>query len=140
MSSKALTALHIEAGIASVHAGAASFEDTDWAALTRYYDTLLELKPTAVVRLNAAIACAYARGPAVGLARLDALEGTARLSGYALYHASRGDLLLKLGRRTEAADALRRALECPLNGAERDYLSRRLAASEAVAPSAARLN
>ncbi len=134
MSSTGLTPLHIEAGIASVHAGARRFEDTDWAALSRYYDTLLELKPTAVVRLNAAIACAYAMGPATGLTQLDALAGTARLTHYALYHAARGDLLLKLGRAAHAGDSLRRALECPVNGAERDYLTRRLLACEALAP------
>src|SRR5437879_10500899 len=117
MSSTALTPLHLEAGIASVHAGARRFEDTDWAALSRYYDTLLELKPTVVVRLNAAIACAYATGPATGLTQLDALAGTARLTHYALYHAARGDLLLKLGRAAHAGNSLRRALECPVNGA-----------------------
>src|SRR5205814_9205602 len=93
MSSSALTPLHLEAGIASVHAGARRFQDTDWAALSRYYSTLLELKPTAVVQLNAAIACAYAHGPAAGLTQLDALAGTERLTHYALYHAARGDLL-----------------------------------------------
>jgi RNA polymerase sigma-70 factor (ECF subfamily) len=133
MSSTGLTPLHIEAGIASVHAGARRFEDTDWAALSRYYATLLELKPTAVVRLNAAIACAYATGPATGLTQLDALAGSARLTHYALYHAARGDLLLKLGRTALAGDSLRRALECPLNGAEREYLTRKLLACEAPA-------
>src|SRR5437762_2486770 len=98
MSSSALTPLHLEAGIASVHAGARRFQDTDWAALSRYYDTLLELKPTAVVQLNAAIACAYANGPATGLTQLDALAGRARLTHYALYHAAGGGLLLKRGR------------------------------------------
>ena len=93
--------------------------------------TLLELKPTAVVQLNAAIACAYANGPATGLTQLDALAGSARLTHYALYHAARGDLLLKLGRAAHAGDSLRRALECPVNGAERAYLTRKLLACEA---------
>jgi len=84
------------------------------------------MKPTAVVKLNAAIARAYAEGPAVGLAQLDALAGNARLAGYAPYHAARGDLLLRLERRTEAGEALTQALRCPLNGAERDYLARKL--------------
>lgn len=127
MSSQQLTALHLEAGIASVHVSAASFEDTDWVALVHYYEALLELKPTAVVRMNAAIACAYAQGPAAGLARLEALSENARLAGYAPYHAARGELLLRVGRAAEAAEALRAALGCPLNGAERDYLARKLA-------------
>ena len=128
MSSKELTALHLEAGIAAVHASARSFAETDWAALLHYYEALAEMKPTAVVKLNAAIARAYAEGPAVGLAQLDALAGNARLAGYAPYHAARGDLLLRLERRTEAGEALTQALRCPLNGAERDYLARKLRA------------
>src|SRR5437773_3289352 len=140
MSSTTLTPLHLEAGIASVHAGARRFEDTDWAALSRYYGTLLELKPTAVVQLNAAIACAYANGPATGLTQLDALAGTARLTHYAPYHAARGDLLLKLGRAAHAGDSLRRALECPVNGAEREYLTRKLRACEPPAPGSPALN
>jgi RNA polymerase sigma-70 factor (ECF subfamily) len=133
MSADALTALHLEAGIASVHAGAPSFDATDWTSLTGYYRTLLEVKPTAVVQLNAAIACAYADSPARGLEELDALEDDARLTHYALYHAARADLLLKLDRGPDAADALRRALECALNGAERACLTRRLRACEAPA-------
>jgi RNA polymerase sigma-70 factor (ECF subfamily) len=128
MSSKELTALHLEAGIAAVHASARSFAETDCAALLHYYEALAEMKPTAVVKLNAAIARAYAEGPAVGLAQLDALAGNARLARYAPYHAARGDLLLRLERRTEAGEALTQALRCPLNGAERDYLARKLRA------------
>jgi RNA polymerase sigma-70 factor (ECF subfamily) len=94
---------------------------------------LLEVKPTAVVQLNAAIACAYAEGPTRGLEQLDALSEDARLTHYALYHAARGDLLMKLERTAAAAAALKRALECPLNGAERSYLTKRLRACEAPA-------
>lgn len=126
MSAKELTALHLEAGIAAVHASAGSFEETDWKALAHYYEALTELKPTAVVQLNAAIARAYAEGAAVGLAQLDSLRGNTRLSGYAPYHAARGDLLLRLERGSEAREALTLALGCPLNGAEREYLARKL--------------
>ena len=126
MACEQLTALHVEAGITAVHVSAGSFEETDWAGLCRYYEMLVALKPTPVVKLNAAIARAYAQGPAAGLEQLDALSAEARLSGYAPYHAARGELLLKLARPAEAGDALAQALECPVNGAERDYLSRRL--------------
>jgi predicted RNA polymerase sigma factor len=126
MSSSQLTALHLEAGIAALHASARSFAETDWAALCHHYESLVELKPTPVVKLNAAIARACAQGAAAGLAQLDALAGNARLSGYAPYHAARGDLLLKLRRPAEAGAALAQALDCPLNDAERDYLTRKL--------------
>ena len=126
MAAKEVTALHLEAGIAAMHASARSFDETDWATLGRYYEALIELKPSPVVRLNAAIARAYAEGPAVGLALLDALRGHTRLLRYAPYHAARAELLLKLERRREAADALGDALECPLNGAEREHVLKRL--------------
>ena len=126
MQAPELSALHLEAGIASVHAGARSFEDTDWRQLARYYQMLLKLKPTPVVRLNAAIVTAYAVAAAAGLAELDALESEKKLAHYAPYHAARGELLAKLGREAEAAAALERALECPVNGAEREYLTNKL--------------
>jgi predicted RNA polymerase sigma factor len=66
--------------------------------IAHYYGMLEELKPTPIVELNAAIACADVEGPAAGLARLDALAGARRLAHYALYHAARGDFLEKLGR------------------------------------------
>lgn len=138
MAAPRLTALHLEAGIAAVHAAAPSFDETDWEGLCRHYDALIELKDTPVVRLNAAIAQAYAEGAAAGLAQLDALAGQVKLGGYAPYHAARGDLLLKLRRHAEAADALTQALACPVNGAERDYLTRRL--EECSVADAQRLN
>jgi RNA polymerase sigma-70 factor (ECF subfamily) len=138
MSAPRLSALHLEAGIAAVHASARSFAETDWAALCRYYEALTELKPTPVVRLNAAIARAYAEGAAAGLAELDALSGHAQLERHAPYHAARGDLLLRLGRTIEAGDALGQALGCPVNDTERDYLLRRLSECAASARGEAR--
>ena len=128
MTADALTAMHVEAGIASLHATAASFEATDWRAVAHYYAMLEELKPSAVVQLNGAIATAFAEGPAAGLARLDRLDGARKLERYALYHAARGDLLSRLGRCSEARDAFGRALDCPVNNAEREFLARRLQA------------
>jgi RNA polymerase sigma-70 factor, ECF subfamily len=131
--SQALTALHLEAAIASAHAAAASFDDTDWRTVAHYYALLEELKPTPVVQLNRAIALAYAEGPAAGLARLDALAGTRKLAHYPLYHAARGDLLVKLARADEAREAFAAALRGPLNDAERQHLQGRLQACAAAA-------
>ena len=126
MTSRELTAIHLEAAIASVHAAAPSFDETDWRALSHHYAMLEELKPTPVVRLNAAIAFAYADGPAAGLARLDAIAGNRRLAHYAPFHAARGDLALKLDRRREAGAAFAKALGCPVNNVEREYLEMKL--------------
>jgi RNA polymerase sigma-70 factor (ECF subfamily) len=76
----------------------------------------------------------------VGLAQLDELSGNASLSDYAPYHAARGELLKRLGRPAEAADALRRALTCPINGAERAHLSAELTAVARSPAASAGLN
>ncbi|HZS82205.1 MAG TPA: DUF6596 domain-containing protein [Stellaceae bacterium] len=132
MAAPALTPLHLEAAIAGTHAAAPSFEATDWRMLAHYYAALEELKPTPVVRLNAAVALAQAEGPAAGLARLDALAGARKLARYALYHAARGSLLQKLGRGAEAAEAFTAALACPITEPERAHLERERAACTAA--------
>jgi RNA polymerase sigma-70 factor (ECF subfamily) len=114
----------IQAGIAAVHAGAPTFEDTDWRQIALLYDRLYELQPTAVVRLNRAAAVAMADGPQVGLAAMDELAGD--LDGYGVYHASRADLLRRLGRAAEAVGAYGRAIELTRGGAELRYYRRRI--------------
>ena len=128
MAGDVLTPVHLEAAIAAIHATAPDYAATDWAALKRFYTMLVELKPTPIVRLNAAIVCAESEGAEAGLAHLDALLEARRLAGYALYHAARGELLVRLDRRVEAAAAFTAALACPANDAERQHLARRLAA------------
>jgi RNA polymerase sigma-70 factor (ECF subfamily) len=98
--------------------------------LAHHYHLLHELKPTPIVELNAAIALAHAEGPGAGLARLDKLAGARKLAHYAPYHSARGDLLWKLERGREAAEAFARALGCELNDAEREHLEQRLKACE----------
>ena len=83
--------------------------------------------PSPVVALNHAVAVAMARGPDAGLGLIDELEASGELAGYHLLYATRADLLRRLGRAGEAADAYRRALELAGSDAERRFLSRRLA-------------
>ncbi|MEV4533997.1 DUF6596 domain-containing protein [Asanoa sp. NPDC049518] len=116
----------LQAAIAVQHALAPSYADTDWSAVRGHYDRLLAVRPSPVVALGRAVATGFVDGPAAALAEVDGLEP--RLSGYRMWHATRADLLVKLGRTGEAADATRRALALATNDAERDLLSRRLAA------------
>jgi len=118
----------LQAAIAALHARAPSARETDWAQIAALYVALHTLTPSPVVRLNHAVAVAFADGPAAGLGLLDALEAEKSLDGYHLLHAARADLLRRLGRRAEAAVAYRAALDRVGNQAERRFLERRLAA------------
>jgi RNA polymerase sigma-70 factor (ECF subfamily) len=95
----------VQAAIGAVHADAASVASTDWRQVVALYDHLLELAPTPVVALNRAVAVAEVDGPRVALALVDDLD----LDGYHPFHATRADLLRRLGRTAESAAAYRRA-------------------------------
>ena len=128
-------AYQLQAAIAACHATAAQAADTDWAAIARLYQRLAQLVPSAVVRLNGAVAVAMADGPAAGLALVDALAATGELAGYHLLPATRADLLRRLGRGTEAAEAYAEAVELARTDSERRFLSRRLTEVTGGSPS-----
>ena len=114
----------LEAAIAACHAEAPGVEQTDWLQIVVLYDMLLAVAPSAVVRLNRAIAVGRVEGPEAALRDLDAIAGA--LDGYHLLHAARGEMLRELGRHEEARAAQARALELTRNTAERALLQRRL--------------
>jgi RNA polymerase sigma-70 factor (ECF subfamily) len=115
----------LQAAIAAEHARAATARDTDWERIAAIYDALARLDRGPVVALNRAVAVAMARGPEAGLALVDELAGD--LDGYHLFHATRADLLRRLGRAPGAAQAYERAVALAGNPVERDYLAGRLA-------------
>jgi len=117
----------VQAAIAACHAEAPSWEQTDWRQILLLYDQLLRFTPTAVVRLNRAIALGEGVGPAEALVEVNRLDPA--LSGYHLFHATRGELLRRLGRPQEARLADERALELTTNPGERLLLEERLAGS-----------
>jgi len=117
----------LQAAINAVHAEAPSTAATDWSRILALYDHLLALTPTPVVALNRAIALAEVDGPAPALALVDALE--ADLDGYYLFHATRAELLRRLARPAEAAQAHRSAAERAPTPPERAFLERRAATS-----------
>lgn len=117
-----------QAAIAAVHAAAATWEATDWRQIAALYAELARLAPSPVVELNRAVAVAFTEGPAAALAVVDAVAGDARLARSHLLPATRADLLRRLGRHAEAAEAYRAALALAATGPERAFLRRRLAA------------
>ena len=117
----------VQAAIAALHDEAADVASTDWPQIVALYDVLRGLAPSPVVELNRAVAVAMRDGPAAGLSLLDSLADEPRLRGYGPFSAARGDLLSRLGRRPEAADAYREALELAGTEPEREHLRRRLA-------------
>jgi RNA polymerase sigma-70 factor (ECF subfamily) len=117
----------LQASIAALHANAASAKDTDWPQIAALYELLLAAHPSPVVEVNRAVAIAMARSPQDGLALLDELESREELAEFHLLPAARADLLRRLGKTAEAADAYRRALTLATNDVERRFLRRRLA-------------
>ena len=111
----------LQAAISAVHSDASVASATDWGQILALYDQLLRQAPTPVVALNRAVALAEVRGPLAGLEAVDALD----LDGYHLFHASRADLLRRLGRHGEAAEAYDAALALVANTAERRFLEAR---------------
>jgi RNA polymerase sigma-70 factor (ECF subfamily) len=108
----------LQAAINAVHADAVTVEQTDWPRIVALYDQLLGVAPTPVVALNRAIAVGEVQGPAAALALVDELA----LDNYYPFHATRADLLRRLGRHREAAAAYQRAAAMAPPGAERDFL------------------
>ena len=108
----------LQAAINAVHADAPTVEQTDWWQIIALYDQLLAVAPTPVVALNRAIAIGEVRGPAAALALVDDLD----LDNYYPFHATRADLLRRLGRHAEAAAAYERAAAMAPTNAERDFL------------------
>jgi RNA polymerase sigma-70 factor (ECF subfamily) len=113
----------ILAAINAVHTSALDGRDTDWSQVVALYDQLVWLDPSPVVALNRAIAVAEVDGPDVALAEVDRLG--AALDTYHSFHATRADLLRRLGRGREAYQAYDRAIEHSGNTAETAYLIRR---------------
>jgi RNA polymerase sigma-70 factor (ECF subfamily) len=110
----------LQAAINAVHADAEAIEETDWSQIVALYDQLLAVAPTLVVALNRAIAVGEVQGPATALALVDELD----LDNYHPYHATRADLLARLGRHSEAEAAYQRAAAMAPTDAERDFFRR----------------
>ena len=114
----------VQAAIAACHALAPSYAETNWAAVISWYDVLLTISDTAVVRLNRAVAVAERDGARAGLALVDAIGG---LVTYPWWHATRAELLRRLDRVGPAREAYLRALDLPMSEPQAVHLRGRLA-------------
>ncbi|RZU75983.1 RNA polymerase ECF family sigma subunit [Micromonospora kangleipakensis] len=113
----------ILAAINAVHTSARDIRDTDWSQVVALYDQLVHLDSSPIIALNRAIAVAELDGPEVALAAVDRLED--KLAGYHAYHATRADLLRRLGQSQQSRAAYDKAIELAGNTAQTANLTRR---------------
>ncbi len=123
----ALTAYHLEAGIAACHSVAADESSTDWPRILTFYDQLVTLTASPVAAMNRAVAVARVHGPQAGLTALDEIRNRATLESYHLHHALRGSFTLQLGKPAKALAHFRKAEELATLPAERDFIGKRIA-------------
>jgi RNA polymerase sigma-70 factor (ECF subfamily) len=116
----------LQAAIAGCHATARTAGETDWAEIAELYAIVAKMNPSPVVELNRAVAVAMVDGPEAGLKTVEALRDSGKLDGYHLLAATRADMLRRLDRTGEAAEAYREALQFAPTEAERRFLTRRL--------------
>ncbi|MDF2692236.1 MAG: polymerase sigma-70 factor2C subfamily [Labilithrix sp.] len=116
----------LQAAIAALHCHAPTKDDTDWRQIAGLYGVLERIEPSPVVSLNRAVAVAMVDGPAAALTLVDALAEAGELDDYHLLHATRADLLRRVGRANDAAASYARALALVGNESERRFLERRL--------------
>ncbi len=119
---------HIEAAIASHHARAMQWQDTDWEAIVSLYDTLILIRPSPIVALNRAIAVAQHLGPEQGIIEVLTIRDRERLAAYPFYFATLGEFELRCGRVESARTHFRAALDLARNPMERRFLEQRIAA------------
>jgi len=112
----------VQAAIADLHLQ----QPRDWQQIARLYETLVGQTGSPIVELNRAVAVSMSEGPEAGLVLLDRIGADGELRAYHLLPAARADMLRRLGRRAEAAEAYRRAFDLAGTDAERRYLERRL--------------
>lgn len=123
----ALTVNHLQAGIASCHALARDYESTDWRRILSFYDALLELDPSPVVKLNRAVAVSMVDGPRAGLRDLDRIQKDPHMNDYYLYHATLADFHRRLGNIEQAVGHYQRTCALARNDPERNFVERKLA-------------
>jgi RNA polymerase sigma-70 factor (ECF subfamily) len=126
MAGEAVSEYHVQAAIAATYARAAAAPTIEWPVILQLYDQLLAISGSPVVVLNRAVVVAKVHGPLAALAAIEPLENNPKLRHYHLLLAVRGHFLLELGRRSEAAECFRSALDRRCSEPERRFLLRKL--------------
>ena len=121
-----LTEFHLQAAIAAKHAVSESFEQTDWAGILSDYESLLEIAPSPVVKLNHAVALAMLQGSQAGLQALMRLKDDVSLRKYHLLFATLGELYERSGKIQEAIESYSEALSLTGNEVEQRFLQKKL--------------
>ena len=121
-----LSRYHLEAGIASCHSVARSFESTDWETIIDFYDSLLEMDPSPVVHLNRAVAVMLLHGPEEGLRALDSIQDDASLKDYYLLPAVLAEMHTRLGDTDKAKEFYRNTLQLVKTDPERRFIQKKL--------------
>ncbi len=120
-----LSKYHLEAGIASLHAMAPSYEETDWEEILSIYNSLLAMTFSPVIALNRAIALAMVEGWRAGIRELEALDKAQAISGYHHYYAALAEMHRRAGDESEASQFYQQAIELAQTEAEKRFLMRR---------------
>ncbi len=120
-------AYQLRASLAAVHATAPTYEETEWAAIVRIYDTILASGPNPIVALNRAAAVVERDGPEAGLSEIDRSNVDGALDHYHYFHSARAEVLSRLERLDAAHAAYDKAIETCDNDAERTWLQERQA-------------
>lgn len=115
---------HLEAAIASIHAGARTFEQTDWNAIYQLYKILYQMQPNPIIALNKAIASSYAISKENAIKELKSITG---LEKNHLYHASLGEIHLELNQKNEAKKHFQTAITHTQSASEQDLLRKKIA-------------
>jgi RNA polymerase sigma-70 factor (ECF subfamily) len=123
-----LSEYHLEAGIASLHCAAPTYERTDWAKIVELYEMLYRLTPSPIVALNQAIAVGKARGPDAGLTELRKIPDATKLKDYPFYPAAQGEFHLLAGRPAEAGKYFEKAITLARSRSEANFFERKLEA------------
>jgi len=123
----------LQAALAACHARARTADETDWSRIAALYGVLARVTPSPVVELNRAVAVSMAEGPAAGLELVEALAAEPALKRYHLLPGVRGDLLSKLGRHREAAEAFEQAVALTGNVKEQALMAERAATARRAA-------